>query len=257
MTTDKQTTSVESAETSQSHRLNNSKALELRKCIQLFAYMNTAQKERNLLTVASHMSNLVSRQTLQQSVEIYGTALKFNSDMRSAIRKTLKTPISTRDGIVEKWTNRYVMVALSSDGKFMGFDGSREGEKTFPYAVTKALCSMTLDDPKHSNPADMLDCNNIAYLEKIGLKLGTNLYIGGLAPVMIEDKKVYFAVGGCHPSEAYVSELIRGIPTTKDTLAGAVEMMFGEITVSYMQDKNKPIAPYKEPRFLEILRVMH
>ncbi len=238
-----------------------------------FAALPMAGKEERLVRIVSEMPDLVTRQTLDYAVyhsdHTSGQKLAFTALFDVAVEKALRTPIVARPGIIPTrgWMDdRFVVVALSSDGELLGFEGMNESEKTFSYAVSKALCTMVLNDPKHKKPGDMLDYSNMAYLEGLGLKLGENLFAGGIKPatVRFEDescflsgKEVYIAAGGIHPNKAYVSNLIRGEPKSDDTLAGAVETMFGNIVLSYLADPKKEMQQYAEPDYLSQLRVLH
>lgn len=229
-----------------------------------FAAFPTADKEERLTAIVAEMPNLVSRQVLESAVydsENRSLKAEFNRSLETAALKALATPVITKDGIVDRWMDdRYVLIALGRDGEILGFDGAKEGEKTFSYAVTKALCTMVLNDWKHKSPGDMLDCSNISYLEGLGLKLGESLFIGGIKPVTITfsgklQQMVHFAAGGIDPNAGYVKGLIKEEPKSSDTLAGAAEMMFGEMVIDYLTNPEKAIQPYKEPDYLEFLRM--
>jgi hypothetical protein len=238
-----------------------------------FAALPMADKEEKLVHVISEMPDLVSRQTLDLAVyhsdHTSAQKLTFTALFDNAVEKALRTPVVARPGIIPTrgWMDdRFVVVALSSDGEVLGFEGVQEGEKTFSYAVSKALCTMVLNEPKHKSPGDMLDYSNMSYLEGLGLKLGENLFAGGIKPATIRfedescflhDIEVYIAAGGIHPNKTYVTNLIRGEPTSDDTLAGAVETMFGNIVLGYLADPKKEIQQYSEPDYLSQLRVLH
>ncbi|MDE1865831.1 MAG: hypothetical protein KGH94_04315 [Candidatus Micrarchaeota archaeon] len=249
-------------------RSNEIKAVVLKQKIHRFAEMSMEWKEDSLMPLISELPELVNRQTLgrasaENDKAVLHLGFWFNTSLTFAAEKALKTPLATRAGIIQNWMDsRYVLVGLGQDGTILGFNGNGEGERTFSYAVSKALCTMVLDDKKHDKPGDMLDTANINFLEKQGLTLGEELFIGGIKPTTMSfpdgsHRTIHLAAGGIHPNKEYVKGLIRAEPTSDDTLAGAVEMLFGNMVLEYLINPKKPVQPFDEPDYLGILRIMH
>jgi hypothetical protein len=100
--------------------------------------------------------------------------------------------------------------------------------------------------------------DNIEYLEKLGLKVGVNIFLGGIAPKQIGNRTVYLAGGSCALNKKLVADILKEDPNPDDiyVLAAVSETIMPEITAEILSGKSFDDSnQYKSPTLEEVYNV--
>ena len=232
------------------------KAKELDRRFREFASATLREKEEMIKGLVDYVTQNATKEVLSQVLELNGN-LAFNGVLNDAARQAAQTPVSTRIGTRVDWGKDYVVAAIDKDGTFLGYAATAGKEGNAHYTISKTLAAMLLDAAgRNTNIAGPGD--NIEYLEKLGLKVGVNIFLGGIAPKQIGNRTVYLAGGSCALNKKLVVDILKEDPNPDDiyVLAAVSETIMPEITAETLSGKSFDDSnPYKSPTLEEVYSV--
>ncbi len=214
-------------------------AEELNQRLTRFALAPQQGKEVLIKGLLADMPRLVdSEATLQMIADMNDKQGIFQNKLTEAAATAFEVPVEIGGRLFNDWAQDYIIVALSRQGNVLGVSMQNAPEKFLHYAVSKAVCTILLNGDVEMG-GDITCQSNRDYLAQLGIKVGKDVYFGGIKPVIIDGRSVCLAGGSVHLSEQLrrhlADEFMPVSQQKNDTLAGAGEITFAQATALLMQ----------------------